>query len=82
MAERQHLAVVQDDSRRVEGVVTLEDVLEYLLSKPIVDRHDAQKFALRRTKCKFSRTILAQLELTINWFDISSLNTDPRGYSL
>jgi CBS domain containing-hemolysin-like protein len=40
MAERQHLAVVHDSSRHVVGVVTLEDVLEYLLGKPIVGEHD------------------------------------------
>jgi CBS domain containing-hemolysin-like protein len=40
MAERQHLAVVQESHGRVAGVVTLEDVLEYLLGQPIVGEHD------------------------------------------
>ena len=55
MAERQHLAVVQDDSRRVVGVVTLEDVLEYLLGKPIVGEHDAhpEMLHLARERAKF-----------------------------
>ena len=40
MAERQHLAVITDSSGVVVGVATLEDVLEYLLGKPIVGEHD------------------------------------------
>ena len=40
MAERQHLAVVTDDFGHVVGVITLEDVLENLLGKPIVGEHD------------------------------------------
>jgi CBS domain containing-hemolysin-like protein len=40
MAERQHLAVVTDARRHVAGVVTLEDVLENLVGKPIVGEHD------------------------------------------
>ena len=38
--EHQHLAVVVDETRRMTGVVTLEDVLEYLLGRPIVGEHD------------------------------------------
>jgi len=41
MAERQHLAVVTNAGGLVVGVVTLEDVLEYLLGKPIVGEHDS-----------------------------------------
>ena len=40
IAERQHLAVVTDALGHVVGVVTLEDVLENLLGKPIVGEHD------------------------------------------
>jgi CBS domain containing-hemolysin-like protein len=54
MAERQHLAVVQDSSRHVVGVVTLEDVLEYLLGTPIVGEHDThpemQRMARERSR--------------------------------
>lgn len=41
MEERQHLAVVSDAGGPVVGVATLEDVLEYLLGKPIVGEHDS-----------------------------------------
>jgi len=41
MAERQHLAVVTNASGRVVGVVSLEDIMEYLLGKPIVGEHDS-----------------------------------------
>jgi len=41
MAERQHLAVVTNADGQVVGVVTLEDVMEYLLGKPIVGEHDS-----------------------------------------
>ncbi len=37
---RQHLAVVLDKFGGMEGVVTLEDVLEELLGEEIVDEHD------------------------------------------
>ncbi|MBN1477646.1 HlyC/CorC family transporter [Candidatus Sumerlaeota bacterium] len=37
---RQHLAVVVDEFGGMEGVVTLEDVLEELLGEEIVDEHD------------------------------------------
>jgi CBS domain containing-hemolysin-like protein len=40
MAERQHLAMVHDSSHHLVGVVSLEDVLEYLLGNPIVGEHD------------------------------------------
>lgn len=54
MAERQHLAVVHDSSRHVVGVVTLEDVLEYLLGTPIVGEHDThpemQRMARERSR--------------------------------
>ena len=39
ISERQHLAVVRDNGR-VSGVVSLEDVLEYLLGRQIVGEHD------------------------------------------
>jgi len=41
MKDRQHLAVVTDSVGLVVGVATLEDVLEYLLGKPIVGEHDS-----------------------------------------
>jgi CBS domain containing-hemolysin-like protein len=41
MKDRQHLAVVTDSGGHLVGVVTLEDVLEYLLGKPIVGEHDS-----------------------------------------
>ena len=40
ISQRQHLAVVLDDAGRMTGVVTLEDVLEYLLGASIVGEHD------------------------------------------
>ena len=40
MAERQHLAVVTAAHGHVAGVVTLEDVLEYMLGRQIVGEHD------------------------------------------
>ena len=41
MKYRQHLAVVTDSVRYLVGVVTREDVLEFLLGKPIVGEHDS-----------------------------------------
>ncbi len=41
MKDRQHLAVVTDAGGNLVGVATLEDVLEYLLGKPIVGEHDS-----------------------------------------
>lgn len=41
IAQRQHLAIVTDAASRVSGVVSLEDVLEYLLGRPIVGEHDS-----------------------------------------
>ena len=38
--ERSHMAAVTDEYGGFEGVVTLEDVLEYLLGKEIVDEYD------------------------------------------
>ena len=38
--ERFHMAAVADEYGGFEGVVTLEDVLECLLGKEIVDEHD------------------------------------------
>jgi CBS domain containing-hemolysin-like protein len=38
--QQQHLAAVVDDATRLTGVVSLEDVLEYLLGCDIVDEHD------------------------------------------
>lgn len=40
MSQRQHLAVVTDKTGGMVGVVTLEDVLEYLLGQQIVGEHD------------------------------------------
>ena len=47
MKDRQHLAVVTDSTGFVVGVATLEDVLEYLLGKPIVGEHDSHPEMLR-----------------------------------
>ena len=51
---RQHLAVVVDEFGGMEGVVTLEDVLEELLGEEIVDEHDRhvdmQAYARRRAE--------------------------------
>ena len=40
ITQHQHLAVVIDGAGRMNGVVTLEDVLEYLLGSAIVGEHD------------------------------------------
>jgi len=51
--ERVHLAIVVDEYGVLDGVVTLEDVLECLLGEKIVDEHDQvedlQKLALARS---------------------------------
>lgn len=58
MADRQHLAIVTDEHGCVAGVVTLEDVLEYLLGKPIVGEHDShpQMQHLARERTRFHKT--------------------------
>ena len=52
--ERRHMHGVIDEYGGFEGVVTLEDVLEGLLGKEIVDEHDSvadmQELALRRSR--------------------------------
>lgn len=55
MKERQHLAVVTDSAGKLVGVATLEDVLEYLLGKPIVGEHDShpQMQQLARERASF-----------------------------
>ena len=55
MKERQHLAVVTDPGGLVVGVATLEDVLEFLLGKPIVGEHDShpQMQHLARERASF-----------------------------
>jgi CBS domain containing-hemolysin-like protein len=54
MTQHQHLAVVIDEAGRMTGVVTLEDVLEYLLGSPIVGEHDThphmQELARQRAR--------------------------------
>lgn len=54
ISERQHLAIVTDQSGAMIGVVSLEDVLEYLLGRPIVGEHDAhpkmQQLARERSR--------------------------------
>ena len=56
MKERQHLAIVTNSAGLVVGVATLEDVLEYLLGKPIVGEHDShpemQRLARERASFK------------------------------
>ncbi len=55
MAERQHMAIVTDTDGRVVGVATLEDVMEYLLGKPIVGEHDShpEMQQLARERARF-----------------------------
>ena len=54
LRERKHLAAVLDEYGGFEGVVTLEDVLECLLGKEILDEEDEgenmQQLALRRSR--------------------------------
>ena len=54
ITQRQQLAVVIDEAGRMTGVVTLEDVLEYLLGSPIVGEHDThpdmQELARQRAR--------------------------------
>ncbi len=40
IGQRQHLAIVTDAVGRTSGVVSLEDVQEYLLGRPIIGEHD------------------------------------------
>ena len=56
--ERQHLMIVANEYGGMEGVISLEDVLEYILGEEIVDQHDphddmqeyAKKTAERRRR--------------------------------
>jgi CBS domain containing-hemolysin-like protein len=50
IAQRQHLAIVTDAAGQTSGVVSLEDVLEYLLGRPIVGEHDAHPEMERMTR--------------------------------
>lgn len=43
LRNRQHLAVVADRRGRVCGVVSVEDVLEYMLGREIADEYDIEK---------------------------------------
>lgn len=54
MKERQHLAVVRDSAGLVVGVATLEDVLEYLLGKPIIGEHDSHPEMRRLARARAS----------------------------
>ena len=56
LRERKHLVAVADEYGGLDGVVTLEDVLECLLGEEIVDEldeiDDMQELALRRSRFK------------------------------
>ena len=38
---RDHMALVNDDSNTLTGLITLEDAIETILGKEIVDEHDS-----------------------------------------
>ena len=58
LREREHLVAVVDEYGGLEGVVSLEDVLEYMLGEQIVDEHDEfedmQELALERSRERLS----------------------------
>lgn len=65
ITQHQHLAVVLDEAGGLKGVVSLEDVLEYLLGRPIVGEHDThpdmQQLARERSRFHAARpTVAAQ----------------------
>jgi CBS domain containing-hemolysin-like protein len=55
VSQHQHLAVVLDGSGRMSGIVTLEDVLEYLLGTSIIGEHDShpEMQSLARERARF-----------------------------
>ncbi len=56
LADRVHMMAVADEYGGFEGVITLEDVLEEMLGREIVDEHDEvddmQELALRRSRMR------------------------------
>lgn len=58
MSERHHLAIVTSTHGKVVGVVTLEDVLEYLLGTAIVGEHDShpEMRQLARERARFHKS--------------------------
>lgn len=66
LEERAHMVAVVDEYGGLEGVVTLEDVLEYLLGQEIVDEYDQvedmQELALERSAKRMAERGEAQAD--------------------